>query len=70
MQQGGVLQCPRHCQLPGVRRAQSQGVERLDDMRAGGGGLGDFLCPGTALGREKAREIGDGVGDVDDDLAV
>jgi hypothetical protein len=39
-------------------------------MRAGGGSLGDFLCPGTALGREKAREIGDGVGDVDDDLAV
>ncbi len=40
-------------------------------MRAGGGGLGDLLRAGTALGGDEAREIGgDGVGDVDDDLAV
>ena len=36
-----------------------------------GGGLGDFLRAGSALRGEKAPEIGgDGVGDVDDDLAV
>ena len=47
-----------------------QGVERLDDMRAGGGGLGDLLRAGTAVGGDKALGIGgDGVGDVDDDLA-
>src|SRR5207248_1416575 len=48
-----------------------QGVERLDDMRVGWGDLGDLLRAGTAVRGDKALEIGgDGVGDVDDDLAV
>src|SRR5882757_9160481 len=108
LQQGDVLQGPRHWQLPGVHRAQSQavderrhaclclrvvtgdehvqwatlgwagrqnmgeqGVERLDDMRAGGSGLGDLLRAGTAVGGDKALEIGrNRVGDVDDNLAA
>src|ERR1700761_3455008 len=82
LQQGGVLQRPRHGQRPGVQRAQShalderrhvglglrvvaghehvhraalgqhigeQSVERLDDLRAGRGGLGDLLRAGTAV---------------------
>jgi hypothetical protein len=40
-------------------------------MRADGGGLGDLLRARTAVGGEEASEIGgDGVGDVDDDLAL
>jgi hypothetical protein len=55
----------------GRQNIGEQGVERLDDMRAGGGSFGDLLRAGTALGRDKALGIGgDGVGDVDDDLAV
>ena len=53
----------------GRQNVGEQGVERLDDMRAGGGGLGDLLRAGTAVGGDKAGDIGgDGVGDVDDDL--
>ena len=55
----------------GRQNMGKQGVERLDDMRAGGGRLGNLLRAGTAVGGDEAREIGgDGVGDVDDDLAV
>ena len=55
----------------GSQDVGEQGVERLDDMRAGGGGLGDLLRAGTAVRGDKAREVGgEGVGDVDEDLAV
>ena len=55
----------------GRENVGEQGVERLDDMRAGGGGLGDLLGAGAAVRGEKAGDIGgEGVGDIDDDLAV
>ena len=34
------------------------GVERLHDMRAGWGALGDLLCTRTAGGGDEAREVG------------
>ena len=48
-----------------------EGVERLHDMRAGGGALGDLLRTRTAVRCDEARHVGgDRVGDVDDHLAV
>ena len=102
-----MLQRPRHGQLPGIHRAQSEalderrdaclrlrvvpgeehvqrvaldwtgsqdvgelGVERLDDIRIGRGGLGDLLRAETVLRGHEVREVGvDGVGDVDEELA-
>jgi hypothetical protein len=46
------------------------GIERLDDIRIGRGGLFDLLSAETVLRGHKAREVGvDGVGDVDEELA-
>src|SRR5207245_8105735 len=71
-----VVACDEHVQWTTLgwavrQNIGEQGVERLDDMRAGWDDLGDLLRAGTAVRGDKALEIGgDGVGDVDDDLAV
>src|SRR3954454_5396123 len=45
------------------------GVERLHDVRALGGGLGDLLRSGRAIRSDQPGGVGvEGVGDVDDDL--
>src|SRR3954471_12704883 len=47
------------------------GVERLHDVRARRDGLGDLLGTGSALRGDQPGGVGvEGVGDVDDDLAV
>jgi hypothetical protein len=48
-----------------------QGVERLHDMRARGGCLGDLLCGRAAVRRDEPRETGtiEWVGDVNNDFA-
>ena len=46
------------------------GVERLHDVRARRGGLGDLLRAGSAVRGDQRGGVGvEGVGDVDDDLA-
>src|SRR3984957_15511990 len=55
---------------PWAMDVPEDGVERLHDVRARRGGLGDLLRAGSAVRGDQAGGVGvEGVGDVDDDLA-